>query len=351
MAPQTPRSLGSDPAEPGRSSTPHTPQSFGSAPAQPGRSSILAGEFSVDASARLLRHYRYAEERMMRTMGGWIALTPELPAKLVFGRHVWECAQHADLWGRRLPELRAPAQQSEPPNAAFVRFMDLLESPEGPRQSAQRLAGIYRVLKPHLVATYERHLAAANPIYEPPTRRILERVIREERRHVAGGMIVLRHLAAGTEEWTRRLGDALVEAGGVAGDGAVSAIIEIDTLDADTNGDVIALDSTFDIARVEPELRACVEAHGRALVSGDVSALTADVVAESRDAVLGQYAALPRGATATEIVAYARIGGHRMVKARVIGPGTTAVLQQRWRHDGQGWRLVAAELLTSERAR
>ena len=42
----------------------------------------LRGSFSVEASARRLRHYRYAEERMMRTLGGWIALTPELHAKL-----------------------------------------------------------------------------------------------------------------------------------------------------------------------------------------------------------------------------------------------------------------------------
>jgi hypothetical protein len=331
---------------------PHTPQSRGRIPAEPSpASNPLAGEFSVDASARLLRHYRYVEERMMRIMGGWIALTPELPAKLVFGRHVWDCAQHADLWGRRLPELRAPAQQSEPPNAAFVRFMDLLESPEGPRQSAERLAGIYHVLKPHLVATYERHLAAANPIYEPPTRRILERVIGEERRHVAGGTIVLRHLTEGAGEWIRRLGDALAEAGGVGGDGAVSAIVGIDTRGADGSGDVIALDSVFDVARVESELRTRVEEHARALVSGDLDGVGADVVPEARDAVLAQYATLPRGATSAEIVAYARIGGQRVVKARLTGPGTTVVLQQRWRRDGPGWRLVAAELLTSERAR
>ena len=78
-----------------------------------------------------MRHYRYVEERMMRAMGGWIALTPELPAKLLLGRHVWDCAQHADLWGRRLPELRGPAQQSEPANTGVVRFLDALEGREG----------------------------------------------------------------------------------------------------------------------------------------------------------------------------------------------------------------------------
>src|SRR5581483_3329350 len=83
----------------------------------------LAGEFSVEASAARIRHYRYAEERLMRILGGWIALTPELPVKLLFGRHVWECAQHADAWGRRLPELRAPAHEAEPSSPAFVEFM------------------------------------------------------------------------------------------------------------------------------------------------------------------------------------------------------------------------------------
>jgi len=78
--------------------------------------SELAGHLGVEASAILIRSYRYAEERMMRLLAGWIALTPEVPVKLLMGRQVWDCAQHADLWGRRLPELRAPAQQSEPAN-------------------------------------------------------------------------------------------------------------------------------------------------------------------------------------------------------------------------------------------
>ncbi|PYO55509.1 MAG: hypothetical protein DMD83_19265, partial [Candidatus Rokuibacteriota bacterium] len=87
----------------------------------------LSGHFSADESARLIRNYRYAVERMMRMLGGWIALTPELSAKLLMGRHVWDNAQHADALGRRLPELRAQAHVSEPANEAFVAFMDAIE--------------------------------------------------------------------------------------------------------------------------------------------------------------------------------------------------------------------------------
>jgi 1,2-phenylacetyl-CoA epoxidase catalytic subunit len=183
----------------------------------------LRGFLGVEAAARRVRHYRYAEERLMRTMAGWIALTPELPAKLLLGRQVWDCAQHADLWGRRLPELRAPAQVSEPPNEAFVRFMDRLEAPDGYDETLERLAGVYQVLKPHLIATYGRHLERTNPIYEPPTRRILERCLAEERRHVEDGTRVLQALAGGggsasrVVAWTAELRGLMEAAGGVTG--------------------------------------------------------------------------------------------------------------------------------------
>src|SRR5262245_31769546 len=184
----------------------------------------LDGHFPVDDSARLLRNYRYATERMMRILGGWLALTPELSAKLLMGRHVWDNAQHADAFGKRLPELRSRAQVSEPSSPAFVAFMNVLEEPEAPGQTVDRLVGVYRVLKPHLLGTYQRQLDLANEVYEPPTRRVLTRVIDDERRHVAAGEIVLRHLLRGgvgedrARAWHARLAALLVAARGVTGD-------------------------------------------------------------------------------------------------------------------------------------
>ena len=180
----------------------------------------LEGRFSVDHSARLIRNYRYAVERALRALGGWIALTPEISAKLLMGRHVWDLAQHADAFGKRLPELRAPAQVSEPANSAFAAFMDALEEPEGKEQTVERLVGVYRVLKPHLLATYRDHLERANAVYEPPTRRILERCIEDELRHVAAGETILRHLVSTpplserATVWQGRLEGLLAAAGG-----------------------------------------------------------------------------------------------------------------------------------------
>ncbi|OLC39150.1 MAG: hypothetical protein AUH81_02530 [Candidatus Rokubacteria bacterium 13_1_40CM_4_69_5] len=308
----------------------------------------LAGDFSVEASAQRVRHYRYAEERLMRTLGGWIALTPELPVKLLFGRHVWDCAQHADLWGRRLPELRSPAQQSEPANERFVRFMDLLDAREGRGESPQRVVGVYRVLKPHLVATYERHLAAANPLYEPPTRRILERCIAEERRHVAAGAAVLERLLrdddsrARAATWERRLYEALAEAGGVTGESPTPPLA-VDVAGVDPADDLVALDSVFDAGVIATDLRAEVDAHARALVEDDLPALAGQIAESARVTVLATYEDLgPAGRC--DVVAQARVGAHRFVKLRLSGPRGATVLQLQWRRlDGPSPRRSVPE--------
>jgi len=111
----------------------------------------LDGVYSVRQSALYITNYRYAEERMMRMMAGWIALTPELPVKLEMARQVYEDALHADALGKRLSELRSQGQVSRPANESFVAFMNEIEDKEEWEDTIERLVGIYRVLKPHLV--------------------------------------------------------------------------------------------------------------------------------------------------------------------------------------------------------
>lgn len=67
---------------------------------------------------------------------------------------------------------------------------------------------MYRVLKLHLVAAYQGHLAVANPIYEPPTRRVLR-----------ARLIVDEEARARAARWEQRLLEMLTAAGGVTGDG------------------------------------------------------------------------------------------------------------------------------------
>jgi hypothetical protein len=314
----------------------------------------LAGHFSVNTSASLVRRYRYVEERMMRIMGGWIALTPELPAKLLFGRHVWDCAQHADQWGRRLPELRAAAQQSEPANATMVRFMELLEGCERYAQTPERLTAMYRVLKPHLVSAYQRHLDRANPVYEPPTRRILERCLEEERRHVAAGHIVLEALTRDpvtserVEAWSSRLLAMLGEAGGVTGDAPI--VPSRPTEHPRAHDDVIALGNIFARPDLPGDLVEAIDRHCQAVENGDGEAAAEQVVVGAREQVRAEYVKLPPPLSGSKIVAVAKIGEYRMVKLAFKGPGGLAVVQQQWRGGGDGWRLYSAEVVRIEPA-
>jgi 1,2-phenylacetyl-CoA epoxidase catalytic subunit len=160
---------------------------------------------------------------MMRMMAGWIALTPELPVKLEMARQVYEDALHTDALGKRLGELRSTAQISKPANSAFVTFMNTIEDKEEWEDTIERLVGIYRVLKPHLISHYSSHIEAANPVYEPPTLRILARLVEEEKRHVERGSVLLDDLLDSKEEhhrasqWESHLEDLLAAAGGVTG--------------------------------------------------------------------------------------------------------------------------------------
>jgi hypothetical protein len=286
---------------------------------------------------------------MMRALGGWIALTPELPVKLLFGRHVWDCAQHADLWGRRLPELRARAQESEAANEHFVRFMDLVDGREAPGESVERMVGVYRVLKPHLVAAYQAHLAAANPVYEPPTRRILERCLTDEPRHIAAGAVVLEGLLADGEcrrraqAWEARLLEALGEAGGVTGQTAAPSRI-LAAAGADPTRDLVTVGSAFDPAVVARDLREAIDVHVGALTSGDRVTLGAQIAEGARDAVLATYAAVSAG-PGYELVAQAKVGGYRLIKLRLTGVRGPCFLLQQWRLLAGAWRVVAVELL------
>ena len=183
----------------------------------------LEGVYSVRQSAIYIHNYRYAEERMMRMMAGWIALTPELAVKLEMAKQVYEDALHTDALGRRLPELRAQAQVSKPPNEAFVTFMNAIEDKEEWEETIERLVGIYRVLKPHLISQYSSHVTATNPVYEPPTMRILQRILEEERAHVARGVVLLDELLDSKEkrqraaQWQSHLEALLAASGGVTG--------------------------------------------------------------------------------------------------------------------------------------
>ena len=322
----------------------------------------LAGHDAVEASARRIRRYRYAVERAMRIMAGWIALTPELSAKLLLGRQVWDSAQHADAWGRRLPELRAAAQASEAPGPGFVAFMDELESADGPGQTVERLVGLYRVLKPHLLAAYAEHLGSANAVYEPPTRRILLRCAEDERRHIAAGETVLEallssspELAARARAWQAALEARLAASVGVSGGGlppAAAAPAREDATELSEDArEFVRLERHGREWDVPGPLRAALAALGSALAAGDAAGIRRTLSPECPwdDA---HAARLREGAFAEHrLVAFAKLGHQRLAKLALAGPrGRATVIARLGLVDG-AWRASVLEVAGFEPAR
>jgi hypothetical protein len=312
----------------------------------------LAGHLEVDESARTVRHYRYAVERMARILGGWIALTPELSAKLLMGRHVWDSAQHADAWGRRLPELRAAAQVSEPANAEVVAFLDAVEAAERPEQTIERLVAIYRVLKPHLLGTYEAHLARANAVYEPPTCRILTRCIEDERRHVAAGETILRHLIrtpdleARAQACEARLWALLEAAGGVTGTGPVARASAAPPPAVPLSDDAlefVRLEQATGTWPIPPELAQALRSLGDALIAPDPAAARGWLAPGVELGALLEHRLPALAGGRHRIVACARLGQQRLVKLRLDGARDGVTLLLRWVPDGADWRVAVIE--------
>ena len=157
----------------------------------------LHGRYDVEATARRVRNFRYAEEWMMMILGGWVATIPELPVKTGLGKVIWETARAADELGKRLPELRCGRKslaQSQAGNAGFAALVQEIAAPERPDQTIEKLVGIFDVLKPHLVELYETHMRETDQICDAPTIEILDEIVRKTRRHIQWGHAVLDRL-------------------------------------------------------------------------------------------------------------------------------------------------------------
>ena len=134
-------------------------------------------------------NYKWVEQRLFEALGGWVATVPELDVKLKLGTHCYKHAWHAELWHKRLPELREmnPDRLTVPANDDVVAFMDAVTEPEAPDETIEKLVGVYRVLIPRKIAAYTFHLNNTSTITDAPTIRSLEVRVGRRVRRLAGG--------------------------------------------------------------------------------------------------------------------------------------------------------------------
>lgn len=189
----------------------------------------LPGAFSVEETAKRVGHYKWIEMRTFEVLGGWVATVPELDVKLRLGTHTYHHAWHAELWHKRLPELREMNQErlNAPPNDELVDFVAALTEPEAPELTIEKLVGVYRVLIPHKIAAYTYHLNNTSTITDAPTMRSLKFALDDEFEDWRDGEMLIQSLIETPDE-VRRAADRqaeletlLLAAGGIAGPGSI----------------------------------------------------------------------------------------------------------------------------------
>ena len=191
----------------------------------------LPGRFSVDETAKRVGHYKWIEMRIFELMGGWVATVPELDVKLRLGSHCYHHAFHADLWHKRLPELREmnPERLTLPPSPEVEAFMTAVGAPEEAGQTIEKLVGMYRVLIPRLIATYTYHQNNTSTITDSPTIRSLGFCLQDDLEEWREGEMILQSMLTNDEAVQRaaarqqELESLLAAAGGVIGPDSIGS--------------------------------------------------------------------------------------------------------------------------------
>ncbi len=201
------------------------------APFAPWDRRTLPGLFDVEESARRVGNYKWAEMKLFEALGGWVATVPELDVKMRLGTHCYKHAWHAELWHKRLPELREmnPDRLTAPANDAMVRFVAAMTEPEAHDQTIEKLVGVYRVYIPRFIAAYTYHLNATSEITDAPTIRTIKLILQDEFDDWRDGEMLIQSLietpddAARAAAHQQRLETIMIEAGGIAGPGSLGS--------------------------------------------------------------------------------------------------------------------------------
>jgi hypothetical protein len=190
----------------------------------------LPGTFTVEETARRVGHYKWTEMKLFEALGGWIATVPELDVKMRLGTHCYHHAWHADLWNKRLPELREMnTDRLTVPADGMESFFAALTEPEAQEHTIEKLVGVYRVLIPHMISAYTYHLNNTSTITDAPTIRSLKFALQDEFEDWRDGEMLIQSLIETDDEVERaaahqvKLEKLLLAAGGVAGPGSIGS--------------------------------------------------------------------------------------------------------------------------------
>ena len=148
-------------------------------------------------------HHQLIEARLATLVGGWACDDREPAAASLFAAHCPQFAWHAELWAERLPSQPSTsldaARAAHPPvlgepsrfDESIIHSVDTLAVAT---DTIERLVGIYQLVLPRLLATFESLRSTVDPRVDGPTARALDLVTRDVTMALAEGTDLLNRL-------------------------------------------------------------------------------------------------------------------------------------------------------------
>lgn len=168
----------------------------------------------VDETAMRLLRYAWIAKRTMEVALVWINPTPEWEVKEALSYVAYLAADHAQSFRERVSEMRSPMpNMNKSPDPRIDQFFDELLTAG---TTAEKLTGVYGVLKPAIWTAYDAHFETANPLADAPTRRVLRFLMLEEDDALKWGSEALAIVGVATT-FKAHLEAYLAAAGGVDG--------------------------------------------------------------------------------------------------------------------------------------
>lgn len=179
--------------------------------------------YSVDENVRRLLRFHWVERRLMALLVARIPAEPVWEVKCALALHQWQSAEHVDAIRNRIAEMRNPVPRLDAsPDPALDTFLDELAQSAN---TAELLAGVYRIAYESLAEAYREHLAMTNPLVDQPTCRVLRIALGEIDDAADWGRRALDALIAAdsgagrvADDWSAHLAAYLNAVGGISGD-------------------------------------------------------------------------------------------------------------------------------------
>lgn len=148
---------------------------------------------TVNDRARAIGMFRFIEVRLMEIVAAWTPTTPEMEVKVMFGRHIFDFAQHADALGKRTFELRQPAHYTLRPEDDF---MAILEGAVRRTTTVDRVASLYEDVLPKVERRYRDYVASTDAILDEPSIILINRILQDLARQREEAKAVRSEIAA-----------------------------------------------------------------------------------------------------------------------------------------------------------